>query len=130
NTSHGNAALWRHVIGEASEPVGKLARVDAPKGLRLRQAPGGETILIMPFDTLVHVERKTRYGWCYVVALGDARGGTSVSGAGFVEEQHLAIDPPEPGAHLHWIEGQGSGLGLRHIAAQRYDIGWGHDERL
>src|SRR5690606_8114661 len=43
---------------------------------------------------------------------------------------HLAIDPPEPGAHLHWIEGGGSGLGLRHIAAQHYDIGWGHDERL
>lgn len=109
---------WQHLIGEDSTPVGAFGRVDAPRGLRLRKTPGGETRAIMPFDTLVHVERRTHHGWCYVVALGDARGGTAVTGAGFVEEQHLAMNPPEPDAHLHWVEA--SGERLEEIASLYY----------
>lgn len=76
---------------------------------------------------MVHAERKTRHGWCYVVALGDARGVGSVTGAGVIEADHIALDPPEPGAHLHWVVESG----LQPIAEQYYDTdNWGSDARL
>ncbi len=95
------AAMWEHTFGEASTPVGKLGRVQAPKGVYLRERPlpgapsPGSPV---PFNGLVYVERRTNQGhanerWCYVVA-------TELGAAGFCEERYLAIDPPEPTAML------------------------------
>jgi hypothetical protein len=93
--------MWGHTFGEASTPVGKLGRVQAPKGvyLRIRPLPGAESHgAPVPFNGMVHVERRTTQGhaserWCYVVA-------TDARTAGFCEERYLAIDPPEPTATL------------------------------
>jgi hypothetical protein len=93
--------MWDHMFGEASIQVGKLGRVQAPKGvyLRSRPLPGAESHgSPVPFNGLVHVERRTTQGhanerWCYVVA-------TDSGTAGFCEERYLAIDPPEPTATL------------------------------
>jgi len=93
--------MWEHTFGEASTPVGKLGRVQAPKGvyLRVRPMPGAESPgAPIPFNGLVYVERKTTQGhanerWCYVIA-------TEAGTAGFCEERYLAIDPPEPTAAL------------------------------
>jgi hypothetical protein len=111
--------IHRTIIGEASTPVGKMARVSAPAGLRLRTRPAGDadTQVIMPFDTLVHVDRETRHGWCFVHALGGARSGEDANGTGFCERQFLVLDPPEPGAHLHRVAG---GEMLKDIAARYY----------
>jgi hypothetical protein len=111
--------IHRTIIGEASTPVGKMARVSAPAGLRLRTRPAGDadTQVIMPFDTLVHVDRETKHGWCFVHALGGARSGEDAGGTGFCERQFLVLDPPEPGAHLHRVAG---GEMLKDIAARYY----------
>jgi hypothetical protein len=93
--------MWEHTFGEASTPVGKLARVQALRGvyLRTRPLPGAESPSApIPFNGLVHVERRTTQDrankrWCYVIAL-------DAGGAGFCEERYLAIDPPEPTAQL------------------------------
>jgi hypothetical protein len=93
--------MWEHTFGEASSPVGKLGRVQAPKGvyLRSRPLPGAESHgSPVPFNGLVDVERRTTQGhanerWCYVIA-------TDAGAAGFCEERYLAIDPPEPTATL------------------------------
>jgi len=93
--------MWEHTFGEASSTVGKLGRVQAPKGvyLRSRPLPGAEYHgSPVTFNGMVHVERRTTQShanerWCYVI---DAEAGT----AGFCEERYLAIDPPEPTATL------------------------------
>lgn len=124
---------WRAILGEASTPVGKLGRVEAPRGLRLHTGPsaGAPTSATLPFDTLVHVERATAHGWYYVVALGDARGGDSVGGTGCVEGLFVELDPPEPTAHLHHVK---PGEMLKDIAARYYEgaggFDWGADARL
>lgn len=93
--------MWEHTFGEASTRVGKLGRVQAPKGVYLRSRPlpsverHGSPV---PFNGMVHIERRTTQGhanerWCYVIA---AEAGT----VGFCEERYLAIDPPEPTATL------------------------------
>ncbi len=123
----------RRFSGRSSTAVGRMGRVEAPKGLRLRAGPsaGAATMAILPFDTLVHVERKTEHGWYYVVSMGDARGGASVTGAGCVEGQHVELVPPEPTAHLHFVK---PGEMLKDIAAQHYKprrgFEWGADARL
>lgn len=94
--------VWEHTFGEASTPVGKLGRVQAPKGVYLRERPlpgAPSPSAPVPFNGLVFVERRTNQGaanerWCYVVA-------TELGTAGFCEERYLAIDPPEPTATLH-----------------------------
>lgn len=104
--SHAEAAvppngMWEHTFGEASTPVGKFGRVQAPKGvyLRSRPLPGTESHgAPVPFNGMVHIERRTTQGhanerWCYVIA-------TDAGTAGFCEERYLAIDPPEPTATL------------------------------
>jgi hypothetical protein len=119
--------VYRTMIGEASSPVGKMARVSAPAGLRLRTRPAadGDTLVIMPFDTLVHVDRQTEHGWCYVHALGGAHDGGDASGTGFCERNFLVLDPPEPGAHLHRVAG---GEMLKDIAARHYKPAGGFRE--
>ena len=95
------AGMWEHTFGEASTPVGKLGRVQAPKGVYLRERPlpgAASPGSPVPFNGLVYVERRTNQGhanerWCYVVA-------TEHGTAGFCEERYLAIDPPEPTATL------------------------------
>jgi len=122
----GTNEMWRQVIGEKSTPVGKMARVRAPKGLRLRTrpAPGEPDVGIMPFDELVQVERRTEHGWCWVVSMGSMTGKT-----GFCEEQFLSIDPPEPTAHLYRVQA-GDTLGA--IASTYYGKNFrgGNDARL
>lgn len=118
--------MWREVIGERSAPVGKLGRVRAPKGVRLRRAPavGAADLGVLPFDELVFVERRTEHGWCWVLPT------TALSGnVGFCEEQFLALDPPEPSAHLHRVA---PGDELRKIAEQAYGKSFrgGRDARL
>jgi hypothetical protein len=93
--------MWDHTFGETSTSVGKLARVQAPKGvyLRTRPLPGAASSHApIPFNGLVHVERRTTQPhsserWCYVIA-------ADAGAAGFCEERYLAIDPPEPTATL------------------------------
>jgi hypothetical protein len=110
----GSEEMWRQVIGEHSTEVGKIARVKAPLGVRLRfrPAPGAPNELILPFDELVRVERKTDHGWCWVISMGKYSSKT-----GFCEEQFLSIDPPEPTAHLYQVE-PGDTLGA--IATRYY----------
>lgn len=110
----GDDAMWRHVIGERSTAVGKLARVRAPHGVRFRTTPaaGSGDVGIAPFDELVQVERRTEHGWCWVIGMGEMAGRT-----GFCEEQFLSIDPPEPLAHLYRVE---PGDRLADIAVRRY----------
>jgi hypothetical protein len=94
--------VWEHTFGEASTPVRKLGRVQAPKGVYLRERPlpgAPSPSAPVPFNGLVFVERRTNQGaanerWCYVIA-------TELGIAGFCEERYLAIDPPEPTATLH-----------------------------
>lgn len=122
----GSSAMWRQVIGERSTAVGKMGRVRAPNGVRLRTrpAPGEPDTGIMPFDELVQVERRTDHGWCWVVAMGAHAGQT-----GFCEEQFLSIDPPEPTAHLYRVQ---PGDNLGGIAERYYGKNFkgGNDARL
>lgn len=122
----GQDGMWQHVIGEASSAVGKLARVRAPKGVRLRARPAADqpTLGILPFDALISVERRTEHGWCWVVPMGQLAGTP-----GFCEEQFLSIDPPEPTAHLHLVA---PGDSIRVIAERYYGKQFrdGRDGRL
>jgi hypothetical protein len=94
--------VWEHTFGEASTPVRKLGRVQASKGVYLRERPlpgAPSPAAPVPFNGLVFVERRTNQAtanerWCYVIA-------TELGAAGFCEERYLAIDPPEPSATLH-----------------------------
>lgn len=119
-------AMWRHVVGETSIAVGKLARVRAPKGVRLRTgaAPNQPDLGVLPFDELLRVERRTEHGWCWVVPMGALAGQP-----GFCEEQFLSLDPPEPTAHLYRVE---PGDSLRQIAERYYGKQFrdGRDARL
>jgi hypothetical protein len=101
--------VWEHTFGEASTPVGELGRVQAPKGVYLRERPlpgAPSPSAPVPFNGLVFVERRTNQGtanerWCYVIAT----------------ERYLAIDPPEPTATLHRTA---PGERLATIAEQAY----------
>jgi len=116
--------MWREIVGERSSAVDKLARVRAPKGVRLRPRPGAASDIILPFDTLVRVQRRTDHGWCWIVSMEAELGKT-----GFCEEQFLAVDPPEPSAHLYRVQ-EGDRLG--DIAARFYGKSFkgGNDARL
>ena len=122
----GSEAMWRHAMGERSTAVGTLARVRAPKGVRLRSrpAPGAPELGVLRFDELISVERRTEHGWCWVIPTGPLAGIP-----GFCEEQHLSLDPPEPTAHLHHVE---PGDSLRELAARHYgkQLRDGRDARL
>jgi Domain of unknown function (DUF4157) len=81
----------------------------------------------LPFNTLVVVVRRTTQPtaaerWCYITA-------PDHGAAGFCEERYLAIDPPEPRARLHRVEGEAT---LGKIARDAYSehITTGNDERL
>ena len=110
--------MWEHTFGEASTPVRKIARVQAPRGVYLRERPmpgAASPSAPVPFNGLVFVERRTNQGttderWCYVIA-------TELCAAGFCEERYLAIDPPEPTATLHRTA---PGERLATIAEQAY----------
>jgi len=110
--------VWEHTFGEASTPVGKLGRVQASKGVYLRERPlpgAASPSAPVPFNGLVFVERRTNQGtanerWCYVIA-------TELGVTGFCEERYLAIDPPEPTATLHRTA---PGERLATIAEQAY----------
>ena len=110
--------VWEHTFGEASTPLGELGRVQAPKGVYLRERPlpgAPSPSTPVPFNGLVFVERRTNQGtanerWCYVIA-------TELGIAGFCEERYLAIDPPEPTATLHRTA---PGERLATIAEQAY----------
>ncbi|MBE7451367.1 MAG: DUF4157 domain-containing protein [Kofleriaceae bacterium] len=122
----GTSAMWRQIIGERSTPVGKMARVRAERGVRLRVRPAADEadVGIMPFDELVQVERRTDHGWCWVVSMGAQVGKT-----GFCEEAFLSLDPPEPTAHLHRVK---PGDTLGDIAGRYYGKSFrgGNDARL
>lgn len=123
--------------GRETQPVRQLGRIDAPKGVYMREVPGGDTddATLLPFDTLVSVEKKTietkkkAKSWFYVVALGDDHTKKDVSGTGFVEEYHVALKPPEPTAHLYLVK---AGDMLKDIAAKFYKrkFEWGNDARV
>ncbi|MBD2232792.1 DUF4157 domain-containing protein [Phormidium tenue FACHB-1052] len=121
--------------GRQTEKLQEMGRIDAPKGVYLRSRPGSkDTDTLLPFDTLVAIERKTveakgKQSWLYVVALGDAIGGSNVTGFGFVEEYFVARKPPEPTAHLYRVK---AGDKLQDIAAKFYgqNFGKGNDARL
>lgn len=122
---------WQYMFGEASTPVNQLGRVQAPKGVYLRQkpVPGGTPNASDPimFDTPVMVQRRTNKPtaverWCYVIA-------TDQGAAGFCEERFLAIDPPEPRARLHRIN-KGETLGQIATGAYGKSFKGGNDERL
>jgi hypothetical protein len=124
--SSGSDPMWGQVVGEASTSVGKLARVSAPKGVRLRTgaAANQADLGILPFDELVQVERRTAHGWCWVIPTGALAGKV-----GFCEERFLSIDPPEPTAHLYRVE---PGDQLLEIAQRYYGKHFrdDHDARL
>jgi hypothetical protein len=127
----GPDAMWQQMFEGSSVPVGKIAHVSAALGivLKARPAPGARPVTqILPFDSQVFVERTTPQPelakrWAYVVALS---GG---SGAGFIEEKYLAIDPPEPEARLRRVK-RGDTLGA--IATSEYGAKYegGNDQRL
>lgn len=112
------AAPGRLAFDAPSTPVGKLGRVQAPKGvfLRVQPAPGAASPAApIPFNGLVYVESRTTQAhanerWCRVIA-------TEVGAAGFCEERYLAIDPPEPTAKLRRTK-QGERLAV--IAEEAY----------
>jgi hypothetical protein len=124
-------AMWQQMFHGGSVPVGKIAHVSAPKGIILKAepSPGARKLSgIIPFDFQVFVERTTPQAdvaqrWAYVVALS---GG---SGAGFIEEKFLALDPPEPAAKLRLVH-RGDMLGA--IASAEYGSKFegGNDQRL
>ena len=78
----------------------------------MRAAADQPSLGVLPFDELVTVERGTAHGWCWVIPSG-ALSGTP----GFCEEHFLALDPPEPTAHLHRVA---PGEELRLIAERYY----------
>jgi hypothetical protein len=109
--------------GRQTTDLKELGRIDAPDGVYLRNRPGtSEEDIHLPFDTLVHIQRATvekgrQQRWFYVVAMGDALEEPHVTGTGFVEEHHVARNPPEPSAHLYRVQ---KGDRLKDIAAKFY----------
>ena len=125
------AEPWQHLFGAESTPVNKLGRVQAPRGRTLLQKPSPGSAPSMPaplpFDARVMVVRRTVQStaaerWCYVTA-------PDHGAAGFCEERYLAIDPPEPRARLHRVEG-GETLGKIVRDAYGQHITAGNNERL
>lgn len=127
-TSATKADKWTTLFdGEPSRVVEKLARVAVPNGLRVRARPGRDSDLIIPFNTLVQLERTTReddvaHRWAYVVA-------PNAGASGFVEERFLMWDPPEASAKLHEVS-PGETLGGIVEHAYKGHVGHAHDERM
>jgi hypothetical protein len=116
------ADRWRHVIGEESTAFDHIAHVCVPKGVRVRLAPdvGAGDAGIIPFDTRVKIERKTKFGWCYVTVLPQQAGAGSsdlVGATGFVEGRFLLLDPPDAGSFLHMVK---PGEGAASVAARYF----------
>lgn len=113
---------WREVIGEESTQFEHVAHVCVPKGVRVRVAPHADAddVGIIPFDTRVKIERKTKHGWCYVTVLPQQVGGGSselAGAAGFVEGRFLLLDPPDTGSFLHMVK---PGEGAANVAARYF----------
>jgi hypothetical protein len=126
-----DAGPWEHLFGQASTEVNKLGRVQAALGRTLRERPdpgsAPSTPAPLPFNARVMVLRRTtqptaNMRWCYITA--PEHGAT-----GFCEERYLAMDPPDPNAKLHRVEGKEQ---LGKIARDAYGahITGGNDERL
>ncbi|HEY6177845.1 MAG TPA: hypothetical protein VIX73_25495 [Kofleriaceae bacterium] len=126
--SGAKADKWTTLFdGKPSRVIEKLARVAVPNGLRVRARPGRPSDLIIPFNTLVQLERTTNeddvaHRWAYVVA-------PNAGAAGFVEERFLMWDPPEASAKLHEVQ-RGETLGRIVEHAYQGHVGHGHDERM
>jgi hypothetical protein len=113
--------------GAPSSEVHRVGRIQAERGVRLRQAPSpdGATITIIPFNSEIMVQRETTEPaehdrWCYVAG---------AAGAGFCERQYVTTDLPEASAQLYLVQ---SGDTLGGIAEHRYGqfIESGNDARL
>lgn len=119
--------MWRDLFQADSVTVGQSGRISAPNGRHLFAKPDPAAPAasgVLPFGTLVHVERRTTQKdvaqrWVYVVGSG---------AAGFCEERYVAIAPPEPNATLRLVE---KGDTLFRIAAEAYGTSFsqGNDAR-
>jgi hypothetical protein len=114
--------LWRGTIGEESTAFNRIAHVCVPKGVRVRTKPNvsSDDLGIIPFDTLVRIDRRTMHGWCYITVLPQQIGpGTSeiVGATGFVEGRFLLLDPPDANSFLHYVQ---PGEGAANVAAMYY----------
>lgn len=115
--------LWRERIGEASTTFDKIGHVNAPLGVRLRRGPhaGSPELGIIPFDTRVHIQRRTSHGWAYVTVVAqDVGAGSSelVGQSGFIEGRFVLLnDPVDSGGFLHLVR---PGEGAARVAAHYY----------
>lgn len=123
----GSEEMWAQVIGEKSTSVGKPGRVDHLEGAHLRRKPlpSDAALAVVPFNSLVQVQRITEHGWAWAVVLDGSASGKS----GFLAADRIATDLPEPTARLHWVTG-GERLGA--ITQQHYGdaLGKEDNERL
>ena len=122
--------MWQQLFEQGSIEVNKLARVSAPKGIIPKKKPLTRSAPAAPrieFDAPVFVVRTSTQAdvserWAYVtVPAGTA--------AGFIEEQFLLVDPPEPNAHVHRVT-KGETLGAIAESVYAGKITEGNDERL
>jgi len=122
--------MWHEMFHGKSIAVGKLAHVAAPKGIILKAQPAPfarPVSAIIGFDHEVFVVRTTTEGdvakrWAFVTVTGS---GTS----GFIEERHLALDPPEPRATLYIVHPDET-LGTIVQNNPNFHITGGNDTRL
>jgi hypothetical protein len=91
------------------------------EGVNLREAPDGAVKKRIPFNTRVFVSREFPGSW-YFVTLDDGS-------FGYVYQEYVSINPPEPRAILHKIK---KNEGALQIVKQYYKgnaISWGQHER-
>ncbi len=123
----GSEEMWAQVIGEKSTSVGKPGRVDHLEGASLRRKPlpSDAPLAVVPFNSMVQLQRITEHGWAWVVVLDGSASGKS----GFIAADRVAADLPEPTARLHWVT---SGERLGEIARRYYGdaLGKEDNERL
>jgi hypothetical protein len=122
--------MWHQMFHGESVAVGKLAHVSAPKGITLKAQPAPYARPVSPiieFDKEVFVVRTSTESdvarrWVFVMATGSGS-------SGFIQEQFLALDPPEPRASLYLVK---SGERLGKIVDDRFsaEIAGGNDDRL